>query len=49
VEQWENEERMETILPQKINYYRIRREMQKIDTQFQTPKQNKDKLCQGTQ
>jgi hypothetical protein len=28
---------METILSQKINYYRIQREMKKTDTQIQTP------------
>jgi hypothetical protein len=28
---------METILPPKINYYKIQREMKKTDTQIQTP------------
>jgi hypothetical protein len=30
------QKRMETILPPKINEYRIQREMEKMDTQFQT-------------
>jgi hypothetical protein len=28
---------MKTILPPKMNYYRIQRKMKKMDTQFQTP------------
>jgi hypothetical protein len=34
--------------PLKIDYYRIQREIKKMDTQFQTPT-NKDRLSQGTQ
>jgi hypothetical protein len=29
---------METILPPKINYYRIQSTIKKMDTQFQTPR-----------
>jgi hypothetical protein len=47
VELWEDEKRMETILPPKINYYRIQRKMKKMDTQIQTP--TKNKLYQETQ
>jgi hypothetical protein len=36
VEIWEDEKGMETILPPKINWYRIQREMKKTDTQIQT-------------
>jgi hypothetical protein len=36
VERWEDERGMENILPPKITYYRIQREMKKMDTQFQT-------------
>jgi hypothetical protein len=32
VEGWEDEKGMETILPPKINLYRIQREMKKTDT-----------------
>jgi hypothetical protein len=37
VEIREDEKGMETILPTKINSYRIQREMKKTDTQMQTP------------
>jgi hypothetical protein len=37
VEWWEDEKGIETILPPKINKYRIQRQMKKMDTQFQTP------------
>jgi hypothetical protein len=37
VESWEDKKGMETILPAKINQYRIQREMKKTDTQFQSP------------
>jgi hypothetical protein len=38
VEQWEEEEGMETTLLKKIQFkYRIHREMKKTDTQFLTP------------
>jgi hypothetical protein len=38
---------METILLPKIKYYKIQREVKKMDTQIQT-KQYKDKLYQGS-
>jgi hypothetical protein len=41
VESWEDEKGMETILPRKINWYRIRREMKKMDTQFQMPRKQR--------
>jgi hypothetical protein len=37
VEGWENEKGMENILPQEINYYKIQKEMKKMDTQIQNP------------
>jgi hypothetical protein len=37
VEQWEEEEGMETTLLKNIIQYRIQREMKKMDTQFLTP------------
>jgi hypothetical protein len=37
VELWEDINRMETILPPKINYYRSQRKMKKPDTQIQIP------------
>jgi hypothetical protein len=36
VEQWEDKEGIEIILPPKIIQYRIEREMKEMDTQFQT-------------
>jgi UDP-galactopyranose mutase len=38
VEQWEEEEGMEMTLLKKIISHRIKREMKKMDTQFQTQK-----------
>jgi hypothetical protein len=37
MEIWEDENGMETIIPQKINSYRIQKEMKKTSTQIQTP------------
>jgi hypothetical protein len=48
VEQWEDEKGMETILPLKINQYRIQREMEKRISSSRLQK-NKDRLSKGTQ
>jgi hypothetical protein len=42
VECWEEEKGMKTILSPRIIYYRIQREMKKIDTQFRTPTRQRE-------